>query len=285
MKAEYTAIAKLLMSGKRTAQCNRVWMQIHEETGLGAICGRQLQFTGAELHKLREHARHKTGLDPQFDAGTGNRLAMSGKTDNEKLATGTVFGDLLVLATAGDACVTVHGQSATTPPGAVLSVQPEALDRGSLRKTPLVIVENGALMPCWQDIRLPPAWQNSVILYRGHGDNHRHVQKIIQEQPGDTLALYYDFDPEGLDMALRIGKGAILIPENWRELPDWLNANDDVRLNQRATFRRQSDALTRARKQAENRDIDAVIATVEQHELAVMQEHITHRRWALVACA
>jgi len=138
------------------------------------------------------------------------------KSNNEKFTNDSVFGHLLVLATAGDAEVFVGGQSASTPPGALLSVLPDALDRQALKSQRVVLVENGAPMTEWDKIQLPPPWDNSVILYCGHRENAGFVQQIVADQPSSNLALYYDFDPEGLEMALRTGKGTILLPEDWR---------------------------------------------------------------------
>jgi hypothetical protein len=155
-------------------------------------------------------------LDPQFDTTKGGRMEAADKSNNEKFTNDSVFGHLLVLATAGDAEVFVGGQSASTPPGALLSVLPDALDRQALKSQRVVLVENGAPMTEWDKIQLPPPWDNSVILYCGHRENAGFVQQIVADQPSSNLALYYDFDPEGLEMALRTGKGTILLPEDWR---------------------------------------------------------------------
>ena len=277
---EFGAIQRLLSKGKRTVGRSKVWMRIHEETCAGVVIGDQLQFNASDLHRLREYGKQLTGLDPMRDSTAGSRMQMAEKRAPEKLASDSVFGNLLVLATAGDAQVVVNGGRIRTPPGSVLSVLPEAIDYEQLTQSRIVIIENGSLMPHWHDIRLPPEWRNSVLMYRGHRENVQHTRKIIADQPGGNLALYFDFDPEGLEMALSIGKGDILIPENWRELGE--DSTNLTGINQRTVFRRQNEAMKRLQTIAKNSAWEAVTTVLAQGELAVMQEHMTTHHWPLV---
>lgn len=279
---EFGAIERLLKNGRRTARLSKVWQRIHDETGAGLITNGQLQFTPNDLQRLREYGKHLTnGLDPLFDSLAGDRMEMAEKTSDEKLAKDSVFGALLVLATAGEAQVTVSGQVVRTPPGSVLSVRGDALDAEALKQSRVVIIENGSLMPHWQDIRLPPEWQDSVLLYRGHRENMRHVRTIIADQPAENLALYYDFDPEGLEMALSTGKGTIFIPSAWADLNNEMPLPDGT--SQRNVHRRQTRAMKRLLKLAEGTEWEQIAKTLQDRELAVMQEHMTVRSWPLTA--
>lgn len=49
-------------------------------------------------------------------------------------------------------------------------------------------------------------------MYRDHGDNVKHVNRIVQNQPSENLGFLGDFDPAELDIATRHGKGLSLIP-------------------------------------------------------------------------
>jgi hypothetical protein len=277
MSAEFGAIERLLKSGKRKAQRNKVWSQIHEQTGFGLVSGREFQFSREEIQRLREYARTLTGLDPLFESTKGSRMELSEKTQNEKLARTSVFGDLIVMATAGQTEVVVNGRRTSTPPGSLLSVDPKALSRQELARTNLVIIENGALMSQWQDIALPERWANSILMYRGHRENVRHVRNFIAEQPSDRLAHYYDFDPEGLEMALASGKGEVLVPKEWQVL----TGQDEC--NQRTVFRRQQSSLKRIQRDANAWPWSEIVQVMTHGELAIMQEHITSRHWPLAA--
>lgn len=279
--AEFTAIQKLLTSGRRTARRGKVWTRIHEETGAGEVMGSEYAFTAGELQRLRKYAEHLTGLDPQFESTAGGRMAMAEKTNSEKLASDSVFGGLLLMATAGKACIPVSGQGAKTPAGSALCVTPESLDRKLLAQSMVVIVENGALLAHHHEIQLPKAWADCILLYRGHGDNVAEVTRIIGGHPSDRLALYYDFDPEGLNMALHHRKGEILIPENWQEL---VKEDDAFReANQRSVYRKQEPLIKHLEAAAENTPWAQVVAAMKTNEIAVMQEHITAKQWALAA--
>lgn len=277
---EFGAIERLLKKGQRTARLSTVWKRIHEETGAGVIRKDQLLFTPIDLQRLREYGKYVSrGVDPLSDSLAGSRMEVAGKTPNEKFASDSVFGDLLVLATAGETQLVINGQPIKTPRGSVLSIGPGTLDRETLKQSRVVIIENGSIMPYWQDIRLPPEWQDSVLLYRGHRENMQHVRAIIDGQPAENLALYYDFDPEGLEMALGTGKGTVLIPTDWGRLIE----DEDLRkkISQRDAHRRQSRAMTRLKALAKGTDWEPVVVAMGEAELAVMQEHLTVRGWML----
>ncbi|MGX1201043.1 DUF7281 domain-containing protein [Marinobacter sp. MBR-105] len=278
---EFGAIRRLLQSGRKTARRNQVWTRIHNETGAGVLDAREIHFTMDDLWRLREYGRQITGLDPQFDTTAGSRVELAQKTSNEKLAADSVFGDLLVMATAGNTELKVSGQPVRTPPGSVLSVHVNALDYDALAKQRLVMIENGGLMTHWQDIRLPEGWKDCILVYRGHRENVRHARRLVQAQPSDQLGLYYDFDPQGLYMALATGKGHAFVPAQWEA---WSRDGPlPSGVNQRDAFRRQQGAMSRLRSRAATlmQPWIQVINAVDKGEWAIMQEHMAARGWEL----
>lgn len=278
MKAEFNAIKRLLLSGKKTANRNPTWTRIHEETCCGTLVGRVYQFTDNELHRLRQHAESFTRLDPLHDSTSGGRMDMAEKVSDEKLANDSVFGQLVVVATAGKAQVRVGGELAQIPPGTILSVPFDNLDLDHLHQQKIVIIENGALMPECQHIRLPKGWEDCVFVYRGHRENVRHTQKLIEGHPAEHLGLFFDFDPAGLVMAFAVGKGSIFIPEDGEELSIALESD----INNRSAFRRQSREMNRLRDQATETNREYVVDWLETKEIAIMQEHLVRRNLPLV---
>jgi len=282
MKAEFKAITKLLQAGKReVARGSDVWKRIHQETGLGTIRGNKFLFSEDELNKLRQFGSSLTSgeLDPLFYQPAGRRMDMAEIHSNEKFTSQSVFGSLLLLATAGDASVSISGQPSATQQGSVLAVKPGAINYEALTQQNLIVIENGSLMPDWHRIVLPQAWQHAVLLYRGHGENARDVNKLAQAQPSDRLALYYDFDPAGMAMALNWGRGHILVPQNWPVL----DCSAAGGLSQRDTYRQQHAALNMAQAAARTDQQRSILAFMADHECAIMQEHITTRALPLVA--
>ncbi len=278
MPAEIAAIERLLKTGKSKVQRNQIWEQICAENGVGRVIGREIHFTPADKQRLREYVLAEHGLDPQFDVRAGGPMAMARKDSSEKLSSDSVFGHLIVLATAGTAKVRASGEDVATPEGSVLSVLPECLDTDHLQSQKLVIIENGGVMPYWANLQLPASWKDSVILYRGHRENARSVAEIARNQPAEKLAWFYDFDPAGQALALDKDRGSTLVPEKWREL------GRHTPFNQPKTHRNQSVALKRLKSRATG-ELLAIAEHMANEELAVMQEHMVLRHVPLAALA
>lgn len=270
MRAEVGAIERLLRTGKTKVQRNKLWEQICAENGVGRVVGREIHFSPEDKQRLRDYAKAEYGTDPQFDSRAGGRMAMARFDASEKLTPDSVFGQLLVLATAGSADVKVDGKNASTPPGSVLSMRPDCLDAEYLQTQNLVIVENGGLMPYWADLKLPESYKSAVILYRGHRKNVRDVAEIASKQPANKLAWFFDFDPAGQSLALDQGKGCTLVPENWSEF------DRHTPFNQPKTHRKQYVALQRLRNRA-TEELLSIAEHMASQELAVMQEHLVLR--------
>ncbi|MBQ0763163.1 DUF7281 domain-containing protein [Marinobacter psychrophilus] len=283
MKAEFKAIATLLQGSKRSAARNKVWTRIHHETGLGTVSRRDFLFSEDELNKLRQYGRSLTGgeLDPLFYKPAGLRMDMAEVHNNEKFTSHSVFGSLMLMATAGGARVVINGEPSATQPGSILAVKPDPINREALTQQKLIVIENGSLMPDWSRIVLPEAWQDAVLLYRGHGENARDVIKLALAQPSDRLAFYYDFDPAGMAMALNWGRGHILVPQDWPAL----DCSASGGLSQRGTYRQQHASLNMAQAAARTEQQRRILAFMANQECAIMQEHITARALPLVAIA
>ncbi|PHQ16901.1 DUF7281 domain-containing protein [Marinobacter profundi] len=278
MSAELAAIERLLRRSRSSVRRNPTWEAIHQETGAGRIVAGEIHFSAEDRQRLREYARSVHGIDPLFDARDGGRLAMARYDSSEKLAKDSVFGRLLVMATAGNAEIRVSGSPVRTPPGAVLSVVPEQLDADALKGQPLVVIENGALMPHWPEIRLPDGWSDAVLLYRGHRENQRAATELMAVQPSERLGLFFDFDPAGLVMALQAGKGWLFVPRDWPQLCR------DSGVNQPGVHRQQRAALQQlqhVQERSGSGDLAELRARMESEELAVMQEHIVQRQLEL----
>ncbi len=278
MRAEIAAIERLLKSDKTCVRRNATWDRIHDETGAGTVVAREIRFSQGDRQRLREYVLSQTGLDPQFDSRDGGRMALARHDASEKLGSDSVFGQLVVVATAGAARIAVQGREVRTPPGAVLSILPDRLDRERLKASRMVVVENGAILPFWQDIRLPEPWKDAVLVYRGHRENLRTVASLIREQPAEYLGFFQDFDPAGLAMATAAGRGSVLIPADWARL------RRDSGINQPDVHLRQLEQLKSLGREKQP-GAASVIGHMAREQLAVMQEHMVARQMALTAFA
>lgn len=276
MKNEIAAVERLLRSEKTTVQRNKTWDDICAETGAGLVVGKEIHFTPTDKQRLRAYIESECGIDPQFDSRAGGRMAMAHHDASEKLTSDSVFGHLVVLATTGNAAVKVNGDTISTPPGSVLSVLPQDLDREHLKTQKLMIVENGAIMPHWRDIQLPNDWQHAVVVYRGHRENMRTVADIARSQPEENLGWFFDFDPAGLALAVDQARGELMIPDQW------FNFDSSIGFNQPNKYRDQQAALSRIKERATGELIE-IVNHMEINNLALMQEHLVNRRISLIA--
>lgn len=276
-KKHYTAIRTLLI--KKTAKVKRsaVWHEIVSETGIGVRQGANYAFTDEDKEGLRKHILRKLGLDPLFDELETDRLTQSEKATNEKLARGTVFGQSLILAATGQATLPLITGEFSLPPFAFLGVPASAIDISGLAERHLVIIENGSLMTEPQRLDLPSPWDNAVLIYRGHGDDAKALKQIMATHPQDRLALFYDFDPAGMDMALTVGRGALIVPQMWSELTERCEPN------KRDSFYEQAKQLVRAHNLTKTPELNNMLSHMEKEKLAVTQEALVSNGIKLMA--
>lgn len=273
---ELSAIRRLLTSSRTSVRFSKTWEALCDETGVGTRVGQLIHFTPDDRERLREYAQAEFGVDPQFEDRRLDRMGMAMRDASEKLSSQSVFGHLLLVATTGTAKVRVGGVDSATPPGAFLTVEPDALDRDELRSRHLIIIENGAVLSHAQKIGLPVPWADSVCLYRGHGDNVREVDAIVAAQPPERLGFFMDFDPAGLALGLASGKGTLLVPADWKKL------DYQTSYNQPKVHHDQVALLDRSLASPSS-TIQSLAQHLKQERLALMQEHLVSRGLPLMA--
>lgn len=276
-KKHYSAIRALLIGTTSKVKRTVVWQEIVSETGIGTRHGASYEFTAEDIEDLRRHSLRKLNLDPFLDDLETGRLSQSEVTADEKLARGTVFGQSLILATTGEATLPLVSGALRLPAFAFMGVPAETIDIAGLAECHMVIIENGSLMTEPQRLNLPAPWNNAVLIYRGHGDDAKALKSIVAAQPADRLALFYDFDPAGMDMALTVGRGALIIPETWGEL------TERSPLNKRDSFYEQNKQLIRAISLAKTPDLNSILAHMQREKLAVTQEALVSNHVKLTA--
>jgi len=273
MSKEFNAIRLVVTGDKKETNLNPLWLNIHNETGCGTIAGRKIRFTDDDHDALRRYAKSKTGMDPLYESLSGTRLDLAGKTDDEKLAQGSVFGHLVVMATLGNATLPIDDQEVVVQSGTVLCAPASKIGMDRLTQRQILVVENGSLIQECHRLKVPSDWANAVIVYRGHSENARDVAQIIRSQPSERLGLFYDFDPQGLDMALQHRRGQILIPAF---LPP-------ATPSKRNAFRAQRTAMKRLQNLCANSPWVKTVSVMDEQELAVTQEHMLVHGVPLIA--
>lgn len=268
----YKSIQRVLQQRSAQVTINKTWLQIHTEFAVGSRVGKYLKLTAEDRERLRSTLRQVTGLDPLRDNLEGDRLAMSRRSTNEKLASQPVFGEEIKLFRLQQPIPLVGG-TASTPPGSYLITNPVQLD--TARLDAIVVVENGAAFLNWAKLCAGGGIRHALALYRGHDDSARRVLNLLQRVRSKArIYAAVDFDPAGFRIALSLGADALLAPEHYPQIL-------------RETHLNKPEAFDKQNTKAEDANIPAgwriAWDWIHQHRIAVTQEALLARRWNMVA--
>ncbi|EAZ98132.1 hypothetical protein [Marinobacter sp. ELB17] len=279
--AQFNAISKVVRGHKTDIAVSDVWAEIHEETSLGARIGKRLVFTTEDIDSLRQYAKYLTNLDPLFQDLSGNRVEVAAKTGNEKFGNELVFGRMVVMATLGNSSIPLQsGESARAPANVLMSTHLDRIDLDRLQSQKLLILENGTTIQHCEKLVLPESWCDVLVVYRGHGENVPHVDTLIRNQPSETLAFLGDFDPAGIDIATRHGKGVLLIPD--LAVIASFDAAALAKISQREVFNRHHVSFRRLKARSTEASWQAMLSYMDQRQIAIMEEHTASKRLPLV---
>lgn len=271
-KQVYRSIQRVLQQRSARVAINKTWSQIHNEFAIGSRVGKYLALTADDRERLRFTLLRATGLDPLHDHLDGDRLAMSRRSPNEKLAAQPVFGDGIKLFRLQQPIPLVGG-AASTPPGSYLTTNPGQLD--AARLDVIVVIENGTAFLNWPKLRADAGIRHALALYRGHDDSARRVLNLLHEVRSQArIYAAVDFDPAGFRIALGLGADALLVPERYPRILQ------EVHLNKPEAFEKQNT-------KAEDANIPGgwriAWDWIHQHRIAVTQEALLARNWNMVA--
>jgi len=261
-------VQKFLRQNKREVSAGKGWSALVEELGIGAKKGRKIIFNDKDLAILKSNFNKRVGGDILTFDFKQDRVKISEKLANEKIGTGDVFGNQLLLARGKELPIIIGGRQTFTPEGSLISTPVELVELSLYDK--VLIVENGAIMTNWHKLSLPTECQDSLIIYRGHGTAAKGLVNNIKELKVGVLHYYYDFDPTGLAMSLKaIQQGAkALVPHNWQEI-----ASTELfeQSNKRDVYIKQLKTLQRL-EENHNGEFSDIIDYMRKHELAITQE-------------
>lgn len=253
---------------------NKTWQLLHEEYGIGNRLVNSLYLKERDyqvLENLYKQYRKDNVLD---ELPTGqNRLETVKVHRNEKNTSKQVFADQLVFAS-------IHHElplkSVSIPigyPTFVPTIDTDALDTTSIKR--LVIIENASMLITLHDWYqcLPQAWQSSLFVYRGQGQNQNAVKALLDELRLDVpVAVYADFDPSGLSIVmnyLSIRSISIIVPKGWE------NLKNNHSCNQPDKYLDQSNKLSGLPdKLAKNPYLHHMFMLMQTEKIALMQENI-----------
>ncbi len=273
MRREFEVVQRALQRAEGKVKLNATWRRVHEETGIGDLVGVSLMLSHDDRIQLRDWLNRKTGVDPLSKEKLGaTRMEVAQQGRDEKLAAGRVFGGMIKVARADGTAIKLTSGPATVPPCTLLNVEPEAL---IVAQESVVVVENGAVMRHWQEINLPSSIKSAILIYRGHGDDAQHVLNLLKGGGAARRVGFFDFDPAGLQMGLTLPVDSLLIPAEWPTLTT--NAEWVRDYNKPEAFWHQGEALRYLKSHAPA-PLTTLVRHMEQHQLALTQEHIVKHR-------
>lgn len=221
-KTALNLIAKALRTRSTHVNANKTWQFLHDTENIGTPCAGGYRLNARDFAHLQTiYARAATQNAQALPALPANadRMDTAAHYRNEKFARGSVFGKQLWFSAPRTPLPLKNRDIIADIPGLLLAVPREALDIARVRR--IVVVENGTMLTRWHDwiTLLPPVWQDTLLLYRGHGENQNEVKHLIRDLPADAqCAIYPDLDPRGLAIAdefARLRRMSIVIPQHW----------------------------------------------------------------------
>lgn len=271
---ELKVIQQTLQLKRNFNQLNKTWSKLHKEHQLGVINGNEIIFSNDELDFIKTIYQKFVKLEPEENYTLDrNRLDTANIVKNEKASTVGVFADQLVFSAVKAYLPLKKDNVYIGYKGFVATVNYSEIETNKITK--LVILENGTMLTRLHDWtgQLPAEWLDSLFLYRGHGENSRHVSSLISSLPESTkLAYFGDLDPIGLNIAagyLKLRKLSILVPECWSILTrNHIDNRDSVFFNQ----------VHKSRDLVLDDDLPSTLKDVYRHvylnQLAIMQENV-----------
>lgn len=226
-------------TGNKRIPVGKSVMEILDNLGISTVKVRDkdtVLLTTMQKLSLKKYIKdvHGEDLEKNTVEDSLKRFDLAKEIPDEKRGHSSVFGSLLNFS--GNTTITFKDKSSIAiNPNAIVSCEIDNLDTESISS--LVVVENGTNIIKVRELieLLPESLKNSLILYKGHGDNAAQVHSLI-EKLTDSCKIYFffDYDPAGLSMMISEGLkrySSLLLPE---EL-----SSDVIRLNKKECFEQQ----------------------------------------------
>ena len=269
MRKEFDAVREILLRGTRQVKLTALWQSVQDRLDIGTLTNKgTLLFTEDEKTQLRQWIKDMTGVDPLEREHLPGPKPDSSAENYQKATPRAVFGRMLRLAREGGGSIPLISGNARVPKGAILSVEPEYLN---LRDEEIVVVDNGKLVRDWYNIKLPQSLKGALIVFRGQQRDALTLLGAIEDSHPKLNVGFYDFDPEGLKLALLAEHDALLIPARWIEM----DAKDKFyqSYNQSDRFMSQIDSLLFLQEQVPTA-LKPMVQHMKAHKIALMQEHL-----------
>ena len=278
--------------------------ELAQLANIGSVKGKRIAISLDDRIRLEKFLNKQLGQPiRELSLQAADRLLAAQQSNNEKLAKGTVFDSLINLAQSEKPLPIRNEFALYTAPNLVMSAPLAQIDADAIEQ--VVVVENGQMLTHWQQLlpQLPSNFQQALIVYKGHGSNQQQVQTLLRDTSSTCqIALFFDFDPAGLKMALEL---CATLPQHKVHLvlPADISSDNTVleqlqQLNKPDAYHQQHAQLKWLVQWLEQHTADAnslpdslqdslpdslqeIVQRMQQYQLAVTQEHLIAHKVAL----
>ena len=249
------------------------WRAIYRELEVGELdeSEKHLCFAPKDFDLLRQGVLALMGLDLRDLDFNVDRMAMSAKSHNEKLAKIRPEAEYVLLKFLGF----------QSPPVAIsaLSSLRIALDEAQKHcrefdVAAILVVENLDVFDVIHQARLPEDLTNLMVIYRGSGHHSPiGVRHFLQAMAGELpIIAFTDLDPAGLQIAHTLtGVTHCLVPQLALTAPAELLAR--AQINSTDDFNKQAKQA-KYLQNAELKHWQKLAVWLNQHQISIKQQHL-----------
>lgn len=263
---------------------NPKWQQIYRELEIGEpdASYKWLFLSTQDLAQLRQDVKKHLGLDLLFDDFNVDRMVMSAKSHNEKLATIRPEAEYVLMKYLGFGSSPIGISTRTSLRIPLDEAQKHCHE---LNVATILVVENLDVFDVIHQARLPQDLTNVMVIYRGSGHHSPIGVRHFLQAMADKLPIiaFTDLDPAGLQIAHTLtGVTHWLVPQLALTAPAELLAI--AQINSTDDFDKQAKQA-KYLQNAELKHWQKLAVWLNQHRISIKQQHLLHHRLELVLLA
>ena len=249
------------------------WQAIYRELeiGLPDESERWLFFTAQDLVKLRQDVKDHLGLDLFYDDLNVDRMAMSAKSHNEKLAKIRPEAEYVLMKYLGFESSPTGISTRTSLRIPLDEAQKHCHE---LNVAAILVVENLDVFDVIHQARLPQDLTHVMVIYRGSGHHSPiGVRHFLQAMAGRLPVIAFtDLDPAGLQIAHTLmGVTHYLVPQLALTAAAELLAIGQI--NSTYDFDKQAKQ-TKYLQHADLKRWQELAFWLTQHSISIKQQHL-----------
>lgn len=226
------------------------WKAIYRELEIGQLdeSEKHLLFTSQDLADLRQLVRDCSGLDLFYDDLNVDRMAMSAKSHNEKLAKIRPEADYVLIKYLGFGSSPIGISTRTSLRIPLDEAQKHCHE---LNVAAILVVENLDVFDVIHQARLPEELSRIMVIYRGSGHHSPiGVRQFLQAMAGKMpIIAFTDLDPAGLQIAHTltgmthciVPQLALFAPSELLAIPQINSADDFAKQAPQAKYLQSAD--------------------------------------------